>query len=169
MRSSNADAEWHINTEGKTIAHPQCLLPVAMNILRAASSRQGLVPRMPYLCKVQPMLQSPAGRVINGVSPRAIATQQTEPAQVSSSTAERQHRVEVPTLELPPPTDMKIKSAEFVKSSPKLDLCPAPTLPEFAVIGRSNVGKSSLINMLTGRKALAMVSKTPGWQQFSVL
>jgi hypothetical protein len=40
--------------------------------------------------------------------------------------------------------------------------CPAPRFPEFAVIGRSNVGKSSIINMLTGRKDLALVSKQPG-------
>ena len=56
----------------------------------------------------------------------------------------------------------KVTSAEFIKSSVSLDQCPAPLYPEFAVIGRSNVGKSSLINMLTGRNALAMVSKTPG-------
>lgn len=63
---------------------------------------------------------------------------------------------------LPPPTNVKVKSAEFVKSSVTLEQCPKPSYPEFAVIGRSNVGKSSLINMLTGRKSLAMVSKTPG-------
>mmetsp|Transcript_6205 Transcript_6205/g.17172 ORF Transcript_6205/g.17172 Transcript_6205/m.17172 type:complete len:291 (-) Transcript_6205:1293-2165(-) len=56
----------------------------------------------------------------------------------------------------------KVTSAEFIKSSVTLDQCPAPLYPEFAVIGRSNVGKSSLINMLTGRNSLAMVSKTPG-------
>ena len=44
----------------------------------------------------------------------------------------------------------------------QVDQCPPETFPEFAVIGRSNVGKSSLINMLTGQKGLAMVSKTPG-------
>lgn len=49
-----------------------------------------------------------------------------------------------------------------MKSSTTLESCPAAVLPEFAVIGRSNVGKSSLINMLTGQKALALVSKTPG-------
>lgn len=49
-----------------------------------------------------------------------------------------------------------------MKSSTTLDSCPPAVQPEFAVIGRSNVGKSSLINMLTGQKALALVSKTPG-------
>ena len=58
--------------------------------------------------------------------------------------------------------DFQIKSAEYCTSSVKLVQCPAPTLPEIAVIGRSNVGKSSLINLLTGRKELALVSKTPG-------
>ena len=57
---------------------------------------------------------------------------------------------------------MIIKKAEFVKSSQELSECPQSKLPEFAFIGRSNVGKSSLINMLTGRKSLAKTSTTPG-------
>ncbi len=57
---------------------------------------------------------------------------------------------------------MKIKSAEFKCSSEKVGQCPAGDMPEFAFIGRSNVGKSSLINMLTGRAGLAKVSGTPG-------
>lgn len=55
-----------------------------------------------------------------------------------------------------------IRQAEFVKSSSRLSQCPEELLPEYAFIGRSNVGKSSLINMLTGRKSLAKVSSTPG-------
>jgi len=65
-------------------------------------------------------------------------------------------------LQLPPPTNSQIKTAEFVKSSVAVSDCPQPKYPEFAVIGRSNVGKSSLINLLTNRKSLAMVSKQPG-------
>lgn len=57
---------------------------------------------------------------------------------------------------------MQIQSAEFVTSSPDLDRCPVSELPEFAFIGRSNVGKSSLINTLTLKKDLAQVSSTPG-------
>lgn len=57
---------------------------------------------------------------------------------------------------------MKITRAEFQTSAARLEQCPPPVLPEFAFIGRSNVGKSSMINMLTGRKALAKVSVTPG-------
>lgn len=57
---------------------------------------------------------------------------------------------------------MKINTAQFFKSSPRADMCPQTSLPEYAFIGRSNVGKSSLINMLTGRKGLAMTSSTPG-------
>ncbi len=57
---------------------------------------------------------------------------------------------------------MIIHSATFVKSSPSLKECPVTSKPEFAFIGRSNVGKSSLINMLTGRKGLARISVQPG-------
>lgn len=57
---------------------------------------------------------------------------------------------------------MDITNAEFVISNTDVQKCPAGTFPEYAFIGRSNVGKSSLINMLTGRKSLAMTSATPG-------
>ena len=57
---------------------------------------------------------------------------------------------------------MEINSAEFVISNTKVELCPKGDLPEYAFIGRSNVGKSSLINMLTKRNKLAMTSATPG-------
>lgn len=60
---------------------------------------------------------------------------------------------------------MKISSAEFKTSAPDYELCPEELLPEFAFIGRSNVGKSSLINMLVGKKGLAKVSSTPGATQ----
>ena len=56
--------------------------------------------------------------------------------------------------------------AEFVKSSPSLKECPKPDLPEFAFIGRSNVGKSSLINMLCMNNSLAKISATPGKTRF---
>jgi GTP-binding protein len=57
---------------------------------------------------------------------------------------------------------MKIISAEFDRSAPDVKACPNWNRPEFAFIGRSNVGKSSLINMLVERRELAMVSGTPG-------
>ena len=57
---------------------------------------------------------------------------------------------------------MEIKNAEFTLSAPQVSLCPKDTKPEFAFIGRSNVGKSSLINMLCGNKKLAKTSATPG-------
>ncbi|MXV52593.1 YihA family ribosome biogenesis GTP-binding protein [Pedobacter sp. HMF7647] len=60
---------------------------------------------------------------------------------------------------------MNIKSAEFVCSNTRTDKLPAPTLPEYAFIGRSNVGKSSLINSLTNKKGLAKTSQTPGKTQ----
>ena len=58
---------------------------------------------------------------------------------------------------------MNISSAIFDCSAPDLDACPDETLPEFAFIGRSNVGKSSLLNLLSGRPDLARVSRTPGF------
>jgi len=57
---------------------------------------------------------------------------------------------------------MEIKTAEYVISSPTVGMCPKDTKPEYAFIGRSNVGKSSLINMLTGNRKLAKTSATPG-------
>lgn len=60
---------------------------------------------------------------------------------------------------------MVIKSAEFIGSFPNLKSCPEDRLAQFAFIGRSNVGKSSLINMLCERKSLARVSNTPGKTQ----
>lgn len=60
---------------------------------------------------------------------------------------------------------MIIQSAEFVISNTNPSNCPRDGKPEYAFIGRSNVGKSSLINMLTGRKGLAMTSSTPGKTQ----
>jgi GTP-binding protein len=58
--------------------------------------------------------------------------------------------------------EIAVKSAKFVISCPDLAHCPESDLPELAIIGRSNVGKSSLINLLCGQKNLALVSKTPG-------
>jgi GTP-binding protein len=60
---------------------------------------------------------------------------------------------------------MIIRSARFIKSSTKLNDCPEADRPEYAFIGRSNVGKSSLINMLAGRTKLAKISSTPGKTQ----
>lgn len=60
---------------------------------------------------------------------------------------------------------MVIKTAEFVKSSGKWQECPEPDMPEYAFIGRSNVGKSSLINAMMKRKDLAKTSQTPGKTQ----
>ena len=60
---------------------------------------------------------------------------------------------------------MNIKSAEFICSNTQISKLPPPVKPEYAFIGRSNVGKSSLINMLTGKKGLAKTSQTPGKTQ----
>ena len=60
---------------------------------------------------------------------------------------------------------MQIKQAEFIISSTDINKCPAAEKPEYAFIGRSNVGKSSLINMLTNKKGLAKISGKPGKTQ----
>lgn len=60
---------------------------------------------------------------------------------------------------------MQIKEARFVISNTNHLKCPPPDIPEYAFIGRSNVGKSSLINMIAGRKSLAKISGTPGKTQ----
>lgn len=69
----------------------------------------------------------------------------------------QQQRMELPTAE-----NAKIQTSKYVSSSVDLKGCPPQNYPEFAVIGRSNVGKSSLINMLTQNSKLAKVSKEPG-------
>jgi GTP-binding protein len=60
---------------------------------------------------------------------------------------------------------MEVKQAIYIISSPRVELCPAPELCEVAFIGRSNVGKSSLINMLSNKQELAKVSSSPGKTQ----
>lgn len=60
---------------------------------------------------------------------------------------------------------MEIQTAEFIQSNSDFKKCPAEDRPEYAFIGRSNVGKSSLINMLCGKKGLAKTSATPGKTQ----
>jgi len=60
---------------------------------------------------------------------------------------------------------MKVKSANFAISNTRVDMCPKPMIPEYAFIGRSNVGKSSLINSICNNKKLAKTSSTPGKTQ----
>ena len=61
--------------------------------------------------------------------------------------------------------NMQIKSAKYIISSPSFEKCPLPDKPEYAFIGRSNVGKSSLINMLCNNEKLAKTSGSPGKTQ----
>ena len=142
-----------------------------------------------------------AERMQGGTTPRGLVTRGLEQAVAGTAPAAQpigNGVSRVVELTMPEPRDMRVKSAEFVKSSTELEQvgrlcgaklqqssspclwgickrkwsaidavwaaaqCPPAKLPEFAVIGRSNVGKSSLINLLTGKKALALTSKTPG-------
>lgn len=80
----------------------------------------------------------------------------------ASSSDVRQASSAAASTSKPGVTFLSVKKAEYVSSATKLSACPEPLLPEFAVIGRSNVGKSSLINMLTKNKKLALTSKQPG-------
>ncbi len=66
------------------------------------------------------------------------------------------------SIQMYPALEIAVKSAKFVTSCPDLGHCPVSNLPELAIIGRSNVGKSSLINLICGHRNLALVSKTPG-------
>lgn len=81
---------------------------------------------------------------------------------LQSSTEQYVAQLSAEEFNLPSPKDSRINHAKYVSSCVDLKACPAPQWPEFAVIGRSNVGKSSLINMLTGVHGLAQVSKEPG-------
>lgn len=63
--------------------------------------------------------------------------------------------------------DAQVAQADYVKSSVRTEDCPADGLPEFALVGRSNVGKSSLLNSLVRRKRLALTSKKPGMMSSS--
>lgn len=99
----------------------------------------------------------------------AAATADGKPRRPSESKPrEADPPVQTLTIDLPSAEFSRIRTATYVKSSVKLEDCPPDELPEFAVIGRSNVGKSSLINMLTETAGLARVGKrrnvgdTPG-------
>lgn len=124
-------------------------------------------------------LQLPATRNISGRAPGranaassavndegvALETAQTHGSpdkEVEVAEEEEEEAFPVIQLQLPTPTHTKVKTAVYLKSAVTHEECPPPRYPEFAVIGRSNVGKSSLINMLTNSKNLARVSKEPG-------
>jgi ribosome biogenesis GTPase A len=79
-----------------------------------------------------------------------------------AQTAKSQQKIQTQQLTLPASDFARVKKAVYVSSSVDLKGCPPQSHPEFAVIGRSNVGKSSLINMLTQSNKLAKVSKNPG-------
>lgn len=108
------------------------------------------------------------GRIFSGQRVAPAASVSDAPASVAAVDEQLEwdeaedHSESQQVLVLPPPSHSRVKTAEFVKSSTAVSQCPPSRHPEFAVIGRSNVGKSSLINMLTGKKALAQISKTPG-------
>jgi GTP-binding protein len=108
-------------------------------------------------CTASALLPASAWRPIHSRRrpPRAHANRSAGPA--ATDDAPQQLQLKLPSAEF-----SRIKKAVFVRSSVDLKGCPPEKYPEFAVIGRSNVGKSSLINMLTSSDGLAKVSKEPG-------
>lgn len=99
--------------------------------------------------------RNPKVRALSISAPSGSTSSGTDPE--LGEEQESKEKITLPQLE-----NVKIKTGEYVSSGTLLSQLPSPTLQEIAVIGRSNVGKSSLINCLTGRKSLALVSKTPG-------
>lgn len=93
---------------------------------------------------------------------RAVEVAASQHQGVASDQAPRGDSFRYLELDLPPPVNSRVTKSMFVKSSTKVADCPPSRYPEIAVIGRSNVGKSSLINSLTGNDKLAKVSKEPG-------
>lgn len=88
------------------------------------------------------------------------------PPGVDASELQRAKRLQGSNIVLSPyAKDGQIKKAEYIKSSTSVEDCPTDGYPEFALVGRSNVGKSSLVNSLVKRKQLAMTSKKPGKTQ----
>ncbi|GLJ29996.1 hypothetical protein SUGI_0593030 [Cryptomeria japonica] len=88
------------------------------------------------------------------------------PPGVDASQLQKAKRLQGSNIVLSPyAKGSQIKQAEFIKSSSSVEECPANGYPEFALVGRSNVGKSSLVNALVRRKQLAMTSKKPGKTQ----
>ena len=148
------------------VGHKRCLTYLSSCTHRApsGSSRSVLLPS----CRQRPRACRSRGNATLVASTGVVSPQQQSSAEVSEDSLDwdDEQAGSEPLLEgeiyLPAPTNTKIKTAEFVKSSTAVNQCPPENFPEFAVVGRSNVGKSSLINMLTGKKSLAMISKTPG-------
>ncbi|GAX79991.1 hypothetical protein CEUSTIGMA_g7431.t1 [Chlamydomonas eustigma] len=92
-------------------------------------------------------------------TPPEIESQSSPPQEFNEEEEELLPEIQ---LDLPTPTHTKVKTAVYLTSCVQHQKCPPPIYPEFAVIGRSNVGKSSLINMITNCRKLAHVSKEPG-------
>ncbi len=97
-----------------------------------------------------------------GSSVVAAAQPPSSPAALSSKQQKGPEQFQYLELDLPPPANTKVASARLAKSSVKASDGPPGRLPEFALIGRSNVGKSSMINSLASSQKLARVSKEPG-------
>jgi ribosome biogenesis GTPase A len=115
-----------------------------------------------YLSGAKPSISPLAGGCCGTRKRKGLGAQLTPAATASKDGQEFKYL----QLQLPTPPQTRVTKSVFSKSSNTVKECPPSKLAEFAVIGRSNVGKSSLINSLTGSDKLAKVSKTPGGFSF---
>lgn len=138
----------------ESVCRNGCRQSLILHRLNASTCSRGSVPVVAHTSSRQRSV--PAASISGPPASVAAVDEQLEWDEAEDDSHSQQ------VLVLPAPSHSRVRTAEFVKSSTAVSQCPPSKHPEFAVIGRSNVGKSSLINMLTGKKALAQISKTPG-------
>lgn len=154
-----SSSEWRAFVQEPAAARPRCTT-VCCVAQAAPAADSGRPPKQQQQQKQRP----PKGpRPAGGAPGRAAAAAPPAPSPAPPAATDAADADGPPPPRLPPGDFSRVRKAEFVGSAVDLRGCPPDGRhPEFAVIGRSNVGKSSLINMLTGSDKLARVSKEPG-------